>query len=156
MIAPLCDFCSDELTEFGAILLSPPDPQGLVRKFHVCVTCYGIAMSLRKQQIRTAFFEASCKATGYRCIGCNVIHNKTTAKDTLDVHHITPREEFENGGYVKENGAPLCKLGDRSCHMKAEEWLKNGTGQPGFSPEELYAKIGSSRDKAMEADKRLK
>jgi hypothetical protein len=42
MIDPKCDVvdCGEPLNEFGAIVLSPPDPQGMVRKFHVCVSCY--------------------------------------------------------------------------------------------------------------------
>ena len=40
MIKPVCDVCKKELTDFGAILLSPPDKKGMVRKFHVCKKCY--------------------------------------------------------------------------------------------------------------------
>ena len=39
-IRPVCDKCGDELTEFGAILLSPPAEDGTVKKLHVCVSCY--------------------------------------------------------------------------------------------------------------------
>lgn len=39
-IAPNCDKCKKELLEFGAILLSPPDKEGNVRKFHLCTECY--------------------------------------------------------------------------------------------------------------------
>ncbi|MCA9308762.1 hypothetical protein KC973_00135 [Candidatus Saccharibacteria bacterium] len=39
-ISPQCDICSSELAEFGAILLSPPNNDGLVRKLHVCTACY--------------------------------------------------------------------------------------------------------------------
>lgn len=41
-IKPLCDRCKKELKEFGGILLSPPDKQNKVRKFHLCVECYKI------------------------------------------------------------------------------------------------------------------
>jgi hypothetical protein len=41
-IAPKCDKCGEELTEFGGTLLSPPDENGLVRKFHLCKDCYRI------------------------------------------------------------------------------------------------------------------
>jgi len=112
-------------------------------------------MSAKKQQVRAAFRDATFKASKYRCIGCGKQHDRKTAEETLDAHHITPREDLPNGGYVKENGAPLCKEGEDSCHMKAEQWLKEGTGEPGYSPAELYAKIGSSREKAVEASKRL-
>jgi hypothetical protein len=39
--------------------------------------------------------------------------------------------------------------------MKAEHWLKHGAGEPGYSPAELYAAIGSSRALAVAADARL-
>lgn len=43
-IRPVCDKCGEELKEFGAILLSPPDAQSTVKKFHICVDCYGKMM----------------------------------------------------------------------------------------------------------------
>ncbi len=39
-IQPKCDKCKKELKEFGAILLSPPDDNDLVKKFHLCRECY--------------------------------------------------------------------------------------------------------------------
>ena len=39
-IAPTCDKCKQELVEFGAILLSPPNQDNEVRKFHICKACY--------------------------------------------------------------------------------------------------------------------
>lgn len=39
-IKPKCDKCGDELVEFGAILLSPPDEESTVKKFHICKKCY--------------------------------------------------------------------------------------------------------------------
>lgn len=39
MINPICDYCKNELEDFGAILLSPPNKL-IVKKFHVCLTCY--------------------------------------------------------------------------------------------------------------------
>ena len=39
-IKPICEFCNQELTEFGAILLSPPDENSNVKKQHICKTCY--------------------------------------------------------------------------------------------------------------------
>ena len=40
MINPKCNYCNDELNEFGAILLSPPDKLNSVLKFHICKNCY--------------------------------------------------------------------------------------------------------------------
>lgn len=39
-INPKCDKCKEELKEFGAILLSPPDKRNTVKKFHLCKKCY--------------------------------------------------------------------------------------------------------------------
>lgn len=40
MIKPKCEKCGYELTEFGAILLSPPDKDNKVIKDHLCIKCY--------------------------------------------------------------------------------------------------------------------
>jgi len=42
MINPKCDKCKEELEEFGAILLSPPDNRGNVKKYHICIKCFDI------------------------------------------------------------------------------------------------------------------
>lgn len=39
-IRPICDLCGEELNEYGAILLSPPDDSGSVKKYHICKKCY--------------------------------------------------------------------------------------------------------------------
>jgi len=48
MIKPICDFCKKELTAFGALLFSPPKGHD-VKKYHVCVACYGKLMKSRKK-----------------------------------------------------------------------------------------------------------
>ncbi len=39
-INPICDKCKKELNEFGGILLSPPNKNNEVTKFHLCISCY--------------------------------------------------------------------------------------------------------------------
>ena len=39
-INPICDKCHKELEEYGGILLSPPEEDGRVEKFHLCRHCY--------------------------------------------------------------------------------------------------------------------
>ncbi len=39
-IRPKCDKCGKELEEFGGILLSPPDQNNSVKKYHLCRKCY--------------------------------------------------------------------------------------------------------------------
>ena len=81
--------------------------------------------------------------------------------NVIDAHHITPREDMPNGGYVKENGISLCdpsKLGgsfSEGCHFKAESVLKNkdlihDSNDHNYSPQQLYLHIGSSYEEAVE------
>ena len=39
-IKPICDKCKQALIDFGGILLSPPDKEGMVKKWHLCKECY--------------------------------------------------------------------------------------------------------------------
>jgi hypothetical protein len=39
-IKPKCDMCKEELTDYGAILLSPPDKKSKVVKYHICKGCF--------------------------------------------------------------------------------------------------------------------
>jgi len=39
-ISPTCDKCGQELTDYGAIILSPPNKQSEVKKLHICQACY--------------------------------------------------------------------------------------------------------------------
>ena len=36
MIKPICSLCKKELDDFGAIVLSPPDDNHKVEKYHIC------------------------------------------------------------------------------------------------------------------------
>jgi len=48
-IKPLCDRCSKELTEFGALLFSPPEER-TVKKFHICKECYDVLKKEMKSE----------------------------------------------------------------------------------------------------------
>lgn len=37
---PVCDKCSAELREPGAVILTPPNPLGRCTKGHLCTTCF--------------------------------------------------------------------------------------------------------------------
>ena len=39
-IKPICNKCSEELKEFGGILLSPPENDDRVKKYHLCKKCF--------------------------------------------------------------------------------------------------------------------
>ena len=40
MIRPICSLCRKELDDFGAIVLSPPDDNHKIEKYHICKACY--------------------------------------------------------------------------------------------------------------------
>ena len=40
MIRVVCWMCETELTEPGAILISPPTLHGICAKYHICVDCF--------------------------------------------------------------------------------------------------------------------
>ena len=40
MIKIKCDICNSKLDVLGAVLISPPSRNNMVRKFHICSTCY--------------------------------------------------------------------------------------------------------------------
>jgi 5-methylcytosine-specific restriction endonuclease McrA len=71
----------------------------------------------------------------------------------LDAHHITDRHDLPNGGYVASNGISLCE----PCHIKAGRYHITGgkSWEKGFHPNELYAMINSSNEKAYADSKAL-
>jgi predicted restriction endonuclease len=108
-------------------------------------------MSTKKKQVRADFRNACYKRDKYCCAMCGMKSTPSKAEDELDAHHITDRNEMPNGGYVKANGISLCE----KCHLLAEEFHSTGIAAPGYSPTDLYNKIGSSYEEAVEASKRL-
>lgn len=132
-------------------------------------------MAKRKALVRREFRDSVFERDNYCCVHCGAGPFYEMANDIFDAHHITDRSEMPNGGYVKENGITLCKeaLGlsmvdgedglpdvefdNESCHMKAEkfhitegkEWTK------GMHPDDLYKKIGSSKELAIKQSEKL-
>lgn len=107
-----------------------------------------------KKIIRQNFRDSVFKRAKYACegSGCNFKSSKENAEFELDAHHIGNRTLMPNGGYVLENGIALCS----NCHVKAEQFWSKGSGEPGFSSDELYKKIGSSFEIAKEKSFNLK
>jgi len=107
---------------------------------------------MNKKQVREKFRNDVFKRDKNECAICGDKWSK------LDAHHITNRNEFENGGYVLENGVTLCDKVD-GCHFQAEKFLQTrdyiGASYE-ITPDGLYELIGSSFEKAVEADKKLK
>jgi predicted restriction endonuclease len=110
-------------------------------------------MSSLKHKIRAAFRNAVFKRDKFSCVMCGVRAPQDNPESILDAHHITNRNDLPNGGYVLENGVSLCKA---RCHLLAEEDLENVMKHPGFSKEDLYKKVGSSFEKALETSRKLK
>lgn len=106
---------------------------------------------MTKKELRKHFRDACYKREKYCCAMCGFKSSKDKAEAELDAHHITDRHEMPNGGYVKENGISLCS----SCHIKAEEFHSTGVPLPGYSVEDLYIKINSSHEKAVESSNKL-
>lgn len=114
------------------------------------------AKKRRRQQFRSCVFTRD----GFRCVVCRkagydrqgsdqhrLFHPDTGSHQLvlLDAHHITDRHLMPNGGYVVENGITLC---DDGCHRAAEAFHETGIAIAGYSPDELYALIGSSPELA--------
>lgn len=74
----------------------------------------------KKKQVREKFRKEVFNRDKLTCKICNT---KRDEKD-LDAHHITNREEIENGGYIMNNGITVCK---DVCHLKVELYhITNG------------------------------
>ena len=101
---------------------------------------------MNKKEIRAAFRKAVFDRDKHRCVMCG----KSSKEVKLNAHHIIDRHDLANGGYVPENGITLCDF-DGGCHWKAEHWHATGEAIPDYSPHDLFVKIGSDLDKAMEA-----
>lgn len=100
-------------------------------------------MSVEKKQRRANFRKSVFARDGHKCVFC-------PKKTGLDAHHITNRKEMPNGGYVMENGVTVCA----DHHTMVEAYLNGfSTWSICYSPEALYKLIGSSKEKAFEADK---
>ena len=95
-----------------------------------------------KKEIRNNFRTEVFKRDGGKCVFCDL--------DAKDAHHITDRSspEIYNGGYVLENGISLCA----DHHRIAEIYHESGgvNWQEGFHPDDLYLKIGSSKELAIQ------
>lgn len=39
-IKPKCSICGDELRDYGALMFSPPNREGITIKWHVCKKCW--------------------------------------------------------------------------------------------------------------------
>lgn len=95
-------------------------------------------MSSNKKKVREFFRRVVFERDKYTCKICNTTRNE---KD-LDAHHITNRDDMDDGGYIKDNGITVCK---NDCHMKVElfhitdgkEW------NDGMHPNDLYKLIKS-------------
>lgn len=104
-------------------------------------------MFVSKKLVRDNFRNKTTKRDKSICVMCG--YNPIDSSE-LDAHHITSRDIMPFGGYCIENGITLCT--DRSrkedCHNKAEKLHSSGFAFLGYTPDDLYAKINSSYEKA--------
>ena len=123
-----------------------------------------------KKENRKKFKAAVFKRDKNTCQHCDLKYSDDEVENYLDAHHITDRNEMPNGGYVVENGISLCKYvqpnpgkelssdtEEGSCHMKAEKFHISGgkEWEQGMHPDELYAKVDSSKEMAVKASEKL-
>lgn len=116
----------------------------------------------KKQDVRADFRKAVFTRDRHTCQVCGRRWTAADAEPSLgrmNAHHVTDRAEMPNGGYVAENGITVCDgpFGQDSCHMKCEKFHITGGKEwvPGLHPNDLYKKIGSSREKAEAASAKL-
>lgn len=104
-----------------------------------------------KKLIRENFRNSVFKRDKNTCLVCGKKHENIK---TLDAHHITDRNEIVNGGYVKENGITVCI---ENCHFKVEQFhISEGNDwYEGLHPDDLYKKINSSKELAIQKSKSL-
>jgi 5-methylcytosine-specific restriction endonuclease McrA len=127
----------------------------------------------RKKEIRARFRQEVFERDNWTCQVCG--DGSYHHIDHFDAHHITDRSEMPNGGYVKENGITVCKrpkwisfvegedglpdieIDNESCHMKCEKYHLSGGKEwyDGLHPDDLYKKIGSSKEKAIRESLKL-
>lgn len=106
-----------------------------------------------KKTIRNNFRTTCLDRDKDTCVMCGKKANsREDALSIFDVHHITDRSLMPNGGYVKDNGITLCK---DTCHLKAEAFHSTGIAIEGYSQTDLYLKINSNYEKAVETSKKL-
>lgn len=119
-------------------------------------------MSKKKRATREEFRDAVFRRDKYKCQGADCIGKDTprvgqsltsSGVHALQAHHITDRTLMPNGGYVKENGVSLCG----PCHAKAEVFHETRGREcvVWYHPDDFYRTIGSSKEAAKEASKRL-
>ena len=91
----------------------------------------------QKRIVREIFRYACAKRDKHKCRCCG-------STEGLTAHHISPRNQMPNGGYVPENGITVCP----ECHLKAEYFYGKAHDHAWlyleFTPHELYRLIGSS------------
>jgi hypothetical protein len=110
-----------------------------------------LVMSSSKKEVRRNFRDAVFQRDKYACVMCSFRSSKNKAEQELDAHHVTDRSKMPAQRYHVLNGISLCA----GCHLKAEQFHSIGTAYPGYSPDELYAKIGSSHEQALKTCQKL-
>ena len=106
-------------------------------------------METKKQKLKRlkqAFNKECLERDNFCCVFCK-------EKQELNVHHIIDRHDLENMGYTKWNGITLCSM----HHWKAEQYhiSKGKEWVEEFHPEDLFKKINSSKEKAIEESQKL-
>lgn len=105
-------------------------------------------MSEQKKQVRKAFRDAVFGRDGHCCVFCPEVRE-------LDAHHITPRTDMPNGGYVEENGITLCVVHHRLAEGAGLYQTPCEITFDAFDAPKLYEMICSSYEEAVAASEKL-
>lgn len=128
---------------------------------------------MNKKEIRRHFRNSVFERDNWTCQVCGEGPYKNL--DFFDAHHIIDRDLMPNGGYVKENGITVCNkpkglqtiegedglpdfiIDEESCHLKCEKFhiTEGKEWYEGLHPDDLYKKIGSSKELAIQKSFKL-
>lgn len=108
---------------------------------------------MNKKEIRDNFRNKCFQRDKYCCRMCGFAPSEEQwlayeqgGPAPLDCHHVCDRTLMPFGGYVAQNGISLCP----QCHEFAELYHMTGVAHPGYSPSDLYVRIGESYDRAVQ------
>ena len=113
-------------------------------------------MSIKKAT-RAAFRAAVFARDRFTCRVCGRVWAEgdgDPALHRINAHHITDRSAMPAGGYVADNGVTVC---EEPCHSRVERFHASGgeDWEEGLHPDDLYDRIGSSRQRAVAASEAL-
>lgn len=127
--------------------LMEQDKKQKIKNVHYEIEEFNVLGNLDKKNTRKTFRDSVFKRDAHKCVCCDITED-------LDAHHIMDRHYFTNGGYVLQNGVTLCK----QHHELAEVYHSSNAQRHVYNmhPDDLYKRIKSSFEMAIQADEENK